>query len=41
MILLDLPTLLGVKSAWMILALKAAAALGFMLSADMVILYAC
>ena len=40
MILPHLPTLLGMKSAWMILALKIVAALGFMLSANLVILYA-
>ena len=40
MLLPHLPTLLGVKSAWLILALKIVAALGFVLSANMVILYA-
>jgi hypothetical protein len=32
---------LGVKGSWMLLALKIAAALGFMMSANLVILYAC
>lgn len=41
MMLPDLPSLLGIKSAWIILALKIASALGFMLSANMFILYAC
>jgi len=39
--LTNLPTLFGVKSAWLLLALKIVAALGFILSANMVILYAC
>lgn len=41
MMLPDLPIFLSIKSAWMILALKITAALGFILSANMVILYAC
>jgi len=41
MILSNLPTLFGVKGAWMLLALKIAAALGFIMSANLVILYAC
>jgi hypothetical protein len=41
MMLPDLPTLLGIKSVWLALALKIAAAIGFMISANMVILYAC
>jgi hypothetical protein len=40
MILPNVPAFLGIKSAGMILALKIIAALGFMLSANMVILYA-
>jgi hypothetical protein len=37
----DLPTLTGATSHWMILALKALAATGFMTAANVVILYAC
>jgi hypothetical protein len=37
----NLPALLGIKSAWLLLALKVIVAFGFMMSANMVILYAC
>ena len=37
----DLPTLTGASSGWLILALKALAAGGFMSLANVVILYAC
>jgi hypothetical protein len=40
MMLPNLPTLLGIKSAWLLLALKIAATVGFFISANMVILYA-
>ncbi len=36
-----LPTLFGAKSAWIMMVLKAIAAAGFMLSANLIILYAC
>ncbi len=36
-----LPTLGGAGSAWLMLALKALAAMGFMVAANAVILYAC
>ena len=36
-----LPTLSGAGSAWLLLALKALAAMGFMAAANAVILYAC
>jgi hypothetical protein len=36
-----LPSLTGATSAWMLIALKAVAALGFMTAANVVILYAC
>jgi hypothetical protein len=36
----DLPHLAGAVSGWMVLALKAAAALGFVAAANAVILYA-
>jgi hypothetical protein len=36
-----LPTLTGAPSAWMLLALKALAATGFMTAANVFILYAC
>ncbi len=36
-----LPTLGGAGSAWFLLAIKALAALGFMIAANAVILYAC
>jgi hypothetical protein len=35
-----LPTLTGAPAAWMLLALKALAATGFMTAANLVILYA-
>ena len=35
-----LPTLTGASGAWMLLALKAIAAMGFMTAANVVILYA-
>jgi hypothetical protein len=35
-----LPTLTGASSAWLLLALKALAAMGFMTAANLVILYA-
>ena len=37
----DLPTLTGASGAWMLLALKAIAAMGFMTAANVFILYAC
>jgi len=37
----DLPDLGGAGSAWLMLALKTLAAMGFMTLADVVILYAC
>ena len=37
----DLPTLIGAPGAWMVLALKAIAAAGFMTAANVFILYAC
>jgi len=37
----DLPTLTGETSSWIIIALKALAATGFMTAANVVILYAC
>jgi hypothetical protein len=37
----DLPTLTGASGSWMIIALKAVAATGFMTAANVVILYAC
>jgi hypothetical protein len=37
----DLPTLTGAAGPWMIIALKALAATGFMTMANVVILYAC
>jgi len=37
----DLPTLTGAASGWMLLVLKALAAMGFMTVANVVILYAC
>jgi hypothetical protein len=36
-----LPTLGGAASAWLMLALKALAAIGFMTAANAVIMYAC
>jgi len=36
-----LPTLGSAASAWLMLALKALAALGFMIAANAVVLYAC
>jgi hypothetical protein len=36
-----LPTLTGAPGAWILLALKAVAAMGFMTVANAVILYAC
>jgi len=36
-----LPTLTGAGSGWLLLALKALAALGFMAAANVAILYAC
>jgi len=37
----DLPNLTGDGGAWLLLALKALAATGFMAAANVVILYAC
>jgi hypothetical protein len=37
----DLPTLTGAAGGWLLLALKAVAAMGFMTAANLVILYAC
>jgi hypothetical protein len=37
----DLPNLTGPFSAWLVLALKAIAAMGFMTAANVIILYAC
>ena len=37
----DLPNLTGASSAWVLLALKAIAAMGFMTAANVIILYAC
>jgi len=37
----DLPTLIGASGPWLLLALKAVAALGFMTAANVFILYAC
>lgn len=37
----DLPILGGAAGAWLLLALKALAALGFMTAANLAILYAC
>ncbi len=37
----DLPSLTCVSGGWLVLALKALAATGFMAAADLVILYAC
>jgi hypothetical protein len=37
----DLPTLTGSSGGWMLLALKALAAMGFMTAANLLILYAC
>ena len=37
----DLPTLTGASGGWILLALKAIAAMGFMTAANVVILYAC
>ena len=37
----DLPTLTGASGGWMLLVLKALAAMGFMTVANVVILYAC
>jgi hypothetical protein len=37
----DLPTLTGGSGGWMLLALKALAAMGFMTAANVFILYAC
>jgi len=37
----DLPHLAGAMSSWLLIALKAIAAAGFMTAADFVILYAC
>ena len=37
----DLPTLTGASGGWLLLALKALAATGFMGAADLLILYAC
>ena len=37
----DLPTLTGASGGWMLLALKALAATGFMTAANVFILYAC
>ena len=37
----DLPNLTSASSAWMLIALKAVAAMGFMTAANVFILYAC
>jgi hypothetical protein len=37
----DLPTLTGASSGWVLIALKALAATGFMTAANVFILYAC
>ena len=37
----DLPTLTGASGAWILLAFKAIAAMGFMTAANVIILYAC
>jgi hypothetical protein len=37
----DLPALTGEWSAWIMLGIKAVAAMGFMAAADALILYAC
>jgi hypothetical protein len=37
----DLPNLTGASGAWIFIALKALAAMGFMTAANVVILYAC
>lgn len=36
-----LPTLGGASGAWLLLAFKALAALGFMAAANVIVLYAC
>jgi hypothetical protein len=37
----ELPVLTGAASSWLLLSLKALAAMGFMTAANLVILYAC
>ena len=37
----NLPALLGIKSVWLLLLMKIGAALGFIFSANLVMLYAC